>query len=775
MFPQPTKPAGELKLIDYYQQVDAHVPWVSAACSLDKQEQIDTTCNPNVDFGYDNNNQRSNSNGGRGGGNNFNRGGGRNSRRNQNGHQQQQNWGGYRSRFDFTKDPKRSEVAENIPKDQRCVQTNGIFSQEKYDAIVDYNVENKTQGLRPNKKVDLDHTDLGIATKMTTQVTQTKQKQIQHGTPFPNIHPSVCTGHILTSKKNKNPMNGMIGTTTIPIASFSFHSAEDIARGVVTDSIETATLLRTFHKGTDFRYEDISIQDFRQTLFYQQAMQKKHGGKDGDSQFWKTYNERACIGSVLPVLGEDGCEITKEQQQLLGEIIIDYNYTCEKHIRKRKKYYKNNFKSFQFFLDAHKKLLGAKSSKRSKKNKSSKSGGNPSESENSEISDSSENSDEEDEEEEDDPVEIEISKHEVNIQIQGNSYDMYEPNKAIDGYTKKVLKHYKLRKSTGKTRFEKYGQLLLKLATKLHKESKWKLKPKKKAKKVKKQPLSTKKVQKVVTIASDSSDGHNSSLDEDLEEEHLAELKKRDDDKKKAASATLRAAAKQRADAAKAKAAAATKAKAAAAGKSKPRRSPRHKTSAKNKRQRLNSDDELEDNHLKNLYPDDDDEEDDILGTFVDLKGKAVYMATIKEWVLQLDSNKYKMETTQGKNIALVDMAKSLDIDQPEKLYKNELCHHIAHARMVQITAQVIDLVNYDCSYPHELLQSGYSNAKARQRKARPGAAQTVPSEKTKKTKSRTQNGSQSVDSKKRKIPSFTLDGDEDAPSNIHDSSDGEE
>ena len=133
------------------------------------------------------------------------------------------------------------------------------------------------------------------------------------------------------------------------------------------------------------------------------------------------------------------------------------------------------------------------------------------------------------------------------------------------------------------------------------------------------------------------------------------------------------------------------------------------------------------------------------------------------------------METTQGNNIALVDMAKSLDIDQPEKLYKNELCHHIAHARMVQITAQVIDLVNYDCSYPHELLQSGYSNAKARQRKARPGAAQTVPSEKTKKTKSRTQNGSQSVDSKKRKTPRFTLDGDENAPSNIHDSSDGEE
>ena len=128
MFPQPTKPAGELKLIDYYQQVDAHVPWVSAACSLDKQEQIDTTCNPNVDFGYDNNNQRSNSNGGRGGGNNFNRGGGRNSRRNQNGHQQQQNWGGYRSRFDFTKDPKRPEVAGNIPRDLRCVQANGAFS-----------------------------------------------------------------------------------------------------------------------------------------------------------------------------------------------------------------------------------------------------------------------------------------------------------------------------------------------------------------------------------------------------------------------------------------------------------------------------------------------------------------------------------------------------------------------------------------------------------------------------------------------------------------------
>jgi hypothetical protein len=131
------------------------------------------------------------------------------------------------------------------------------------------------------------------------------------------------------------------------------------------------------------------------------------------------------------------------------------------------------------------------------------------------------------------------------------------------------------------------------------------------------------------------------------------------------------------------------------------------------------------------------------------------------------------MESVQGHNMALLDMAKSLDIDKPESLYKNELCHHIAHARMVQIMQGAINLAHYDCSYPHALLQSGYSNAKARQRKVR--GVKTAPSEQPKKTQSKTRNGSRSVDAKKSKILKFTLQGDEDAPSNIHDSSENEE
>ena len=773
MFPQPTKPVGESKLIDYYQQVDAHIPWVSAACSLDKQEQIDTTCNPNVDFGYDNNSQRSNSNGGRGGGNNYNRGGGRNNnRRSQNGQNGrfQQNWGGFGSRFDFTKEVKRAEVAEKIPKDQRCVQTNGTFSQEKYDAVVDFHVENKTQGPKPNTIVDLDHTDLGRTTKMTTQVTQ----KSQHGTPFPpNKQPSVCSGHILTSKKNKNTFNGMIGTTTLPIASFSLHSAEDVARGVVTDSIETATLLRQFHKGTNFRFENISIPDFRQTQFYLEAMQHKHGGKDGDSDFWRAFHQRECIGSVLPVLGEDGCEITKEQQVLVGEITIDYNYTCDKYIRKRNKYYKNNFKSFLFFLDAHKKLQDGAKSRKKKKTRSSKRG-SPSSDSDSEVSNSSNPDSDEDDEE--DVCLVKVSKDEVAINIRGLPYNMYEPDEEIEGYIKKILKHYKNRKTSGKKSYAKYTNLLLQKATMLHYRKEWKKKqlPKatkaKKAKKVKKTPAKA----KIVTVDSESSDDNDSSaLDDDLEEEHeskVAERKKRNDEEKKKAAAVAKAAsAKKRAKASKeraeAKAAAAT-----AAASTKPRRSPRHKKSAKNKRQRLDEDDEMEDDHLNGLYPEGDE---DILDTFVNLKGKALYLATIKEWVRTLDSAQYKMESVQGHNMALLDMARSLDIDKPENLYKNELCHHIAHARMVQIMQGAINLAHYDCSYPHALLQSGYSNAKARQRKVR--GVKTAPSEQPKKTQSKTGNGSRSVDSKKNKILKFTLQGDADAPSNIHDSSENEE
>lgn len=268
-----------------------------------------------------------------------------------------------------------------------------------------------------------------------------------------------------------------------------------------------------------------------------------------------------------------------------------------------------------------------------------------------------------------------------------------------------------------------------------------------------------------------SDDSGSSALDDDLEEEHknkVAERKKRSDEaKKKAASAAKAASAKTREKAAKQRADAKTAA-AAAAASSKPRRSPRHKKSAKNKRQRLDEDDGMEDDHLNGLYG-----EGGILGTFVNLKGKALYLATIKGWVRTLDSAQYKMETVQGHHMALLDMARSLDIDKPENLYKNELCHHIAHARMVQIAQEAISLAHYGCSYPHALLQSGYSNAEARQRKVR--GVETAPSGKLKKMQPKTDNGSHSVDSKKSKILKFTLQGDEDAPSNIHGSSeDGE-